>query len=413
MIPKIKYEYLLVFIALIFSLIVNYCMQISYVRFIFSDSYSYILAAKELYYDFRFNDHRPLVINAINGLPLLFGYDEKSLFVWSLLVNYFCWIGTILLLYKIAKNKFSERKSFLFALIYIFFIGNFFIVFHLLSETIFTFLLVVVLQFLILFNTTKKIGFFIFSLSLLIVMSMIKPLCIGLIFILLLIYFKDLKLVFSSKYSFLILISSCVLLLQLIKMNKEYGNYTISYIDVITYYNYLGTRADCLKNNIEFEQGKNERVVKLRDTSMKAMKLIAKKDFEEQLINNKCNLFKAFFINIINNTSKGSDSVHACKNIKKTNYFDVFSYVFKATSKIQNIIFTIIGFVLSVYFIFSKTSKLIKFISLLIVYFILISAISSNQGDRFHIVIFPVILILVIIGNFDKATNDLKKIFLN
>ena len=409
MLSRFKYEYLLIIIAIFFTLIVVFLMQINFQTYIFGDSYSYIFAAKELYFESKVNDHRPLIINIINGLPLLFGFSEKSLFIWSFIINYFSWLSTIILLYKIGEEISNKRKSFVFAILYIFCIGNFFIIFHLLSETIFIFLLVLVLYFLLLFNRRKNIVFFISSISILILMLMIKPLSIGLIFILLFIYFKDLKLVLASKYSVFILISLSILALQLIKMKNGYGNYTISYIDGVTYYNYLGTRADCLKNNIEFEQGKNERVVKLKNKSMMEIKLIAKNDFKEQLTNNKYNLLKAYIINVINNSSKGSASVHSCVNLKKTNYFEYFSFTFKAISKLQNIFFTILGFIFSTYFAFSKTSKLIKFISISIIYFIMISAISSDQGDRFHIVIFPAIIILIITGHLKIKHPVIKK----
>lgn len=410
---RFKYKFLLILIAAFFTLIIVFFMQLNIQTYIFGDSYSYIFAAKELYSEFKFHDHRPLVISFINGLPLLFGFNEKILFVWSFIINYMCWLSTILLIFEIGKEYFSIKKSFVFAVFYIFCIGNFFIIFHLLSETIFIFLLILVLYFLIFLNKTKKINFLIYSINVLILMSMIKPLSIGLIFILLFIYFKDLKQIFISKYSFFILISLSILSLQLIKMKKEYGDYTISYIDGVTYYNYLGTRADCLKNNLEFIQGKNDRVVKLKNKSMMEIKLIAKKDLKEQLTYNKYNLIKAFIINIINNTSKGSAAVHSCENIKKTNYFKYFSFTFKAISKFQNIIFTILGFILSMHFLFSKTTRLIKFISIQIIYFILISAISSDQGDRFHIVFFPVIIILIIIEHFKIKKTITKKLFIN
>ena len=64
-------------------------------------------------------------------------------------------------------------------------------------------------------------------------------------------------------------------------------------------------------------------------------------------------------------------------------------------TKIQNCIFTCLGILMSIYFLIKKRSKLlIKIISFVILYVVAISAISSDQGDRFHIVIYPLILIL-------------------
>ena len=400
MISKFKYENLLILIAIVFTLIVNFLMQINYQTFVFGDSFSYILAAKELYIKAKLNDHRPLVITIINGFPLLFNNNEKNLFLWSFILNYFCWLTTIILLFNIAKKIVDIKKSFIITLCYILCIGNFFIIFDLLSETIFIFLLVLILYFTTLFDKSKSIMFLVYNLCLLILMTMIKPLSVGLIFIFIFIYFKDLKLIFRCKYLVLIFLSLSVLAIQLINMKKQFGNYTISYIDGVTYYNYLGTRADCYKKNIEFVPGRNKRIIELKDKTMIEIKLIAKKDFINQLSNNKYNLLKAYFFNVINNSTKGSGSVHECVNKKNTCYFVYFLYIFKAVSKIQNIVFTFLGFILSIYFIFTKASKLIKFTSVLILYFIFISAISSNQGDRFHIVFYPLVIILIITGNF-------------
>ena len=138
---KLKYEFLLLIIAAVLCLTLIFVMQLNYQTLIFGDSNSYILAAKELYLQGKLNDHRPLIISIINGFPLLFGFDEKNLFNWSLFVNIFCWICTILTLYKIGLLYLNKRTSFFLALCFICCFGNFFIIFHLLSETIFVFFL--------------------------------------------------------------------------------------------------------------------------------------------------------------------------------------------------------------------------------------------------------------------------------
>jgi hypothetical protein len=74
--------------------------------------------------------------------------------------------------------------------------------------------------------------------------ALVKPLSLGLGFLLLLYYFKKLKAIFINKFSPFIFISLSLIFLQMYSLKKDYGDFTISYIDSFTYYNYLGTRAD-------------------------------------------------------------------------------------------------------------------------------------------------------------------------
>lgn len=396
MISKVKYESFLLIIALVFYLVVVYLMQISDQTIIFGDTNSYVLAAKQLYIEGKLNDHRPLVISLINGFPLLFSTQEKYLFVWSLLINTVSWLSTILFLFYTAKEWIAPKKAFLFALTYIFFIGNLFIVFHLLSETLYIFFLVLFFYFITLFYKYKNSKSLVYSCCLLLLMTMIKPFSVGLLYVFIWIYRKDLKLIVRFKNSVTISLCLAILGVQLVQMKRQYGTYTISYIDGVTYYDYLGTKADCLKKNIAFVQGKNERVKRIKYKTLMEMKVIAKEDFEAQITNNTYNLFKAYILNGIDNATHGSASVHGCINQNNTSYFDIFSYLFKGLSKIQNILFTSLGLLISIAFIFMKTPKPIKFTSLTLTYIIAVSAISSDQGDRFHIVIYPLLLILLI-----------------
>lgn len=393
---KFKYEILLVLIGISWLVLITFLMQLHKQTFLFGDSISYFLAAQEFYFKNSLNDHRPLVISIINGFPLLFGLNNSSLFTWSLLINLLSWFSTILLIFTICKKITTNKTAFYSAFLYVFCAGGFFINFHLLSESIFTFCLVLSIYLIQKHIETNKISFLCFAISLLILTVMIKPLSLLLTLLLLLFFYKRFKEIFITRFSVLIYSSLAVLFFQMYSLKQEYGNFTVSYIDSFTYYNYLGTRADCLKNNTVFIQGKNERYYYFSKLSNSEQKKIASSDFYSQIKTNPTNLLKAFFINLYVNSTKSSGSIYGCENKDNTNYFEYLKFFFKALSKIQNSILTIIGVLLVFYNLIQwrKCNILFKYISITLLYIFLISGISSDQGDRFHIVFYPLVILL-------------------
>ncbi len=392
---KYKYPVYLIAIAAIWLVLVTIVMQLQHQVFIFGDSKSYLIAAQELFLEHKLNSQRPVVISFINGFPLLLSCSKSVLFGWSLFVNLVCWFATILLIFQISKEKVPSRIAFLLSLVFIFCIGNLFIVFHLLSETIFIFVLTLVFYLLQKYCNTKKILFLIASLFLLVLAIMIKPLSLGLFFVVVISFYSQWKSIFFSKYSALIYVAFYLLFFQMNGLKKQYGNFTVSYIDSFTYYNYLGTRAYCLQNNTDYNKGINDRVDRFSSLTDSNQKKVASEDLRLQLKTNKLNLIKAYGINLVTNATKGSASVFGCENILKTSYFNYCLYLFKVISKLQNIIFTLLGLLLASYFLIQRRGEIYdKMISFVIFYIIFVSAISSDQGDRFHIVVYPLILIL-------------------
>ena len=196
-------------------------------------------------------------------------------------------------------------------------------------------------------------------------------------------------------------------------LKKNYGDFTISYISSITYYNYLGDKADCYKKGIEYLPAKTERSKKYGLLSSHEMKKTAENDFKSQFNNNTYNLFKAYLFCMYSNTHKGNYIVSECNNEKGTSYFNVFYFLFKAISKLQNILFTIFGVSLSFYCLlnFKKIDKFYLINAAFILYIFFISAISCFQCDRFHIVFYPIVLLLLLffLKNIKNITNKYTK----
>ena len=99
------------------------------------------------------------------------------------------------------------------------------------------------------------------------------------------------------------------------------------------------------------------------------------------------------------------------KNYENKHYFSFWkSFVFDI-SKWQNRLFTLLGLVLSVFFLFKgfKKEKVYFFVAFFVTYIIILSGISCGQGDRFHLVTFPFVILLM--AKFLSEKKRLKPFF--
>ncbi len=409
---KYKHESILLLIAISWSLFFSFVLQLKSQYTLQGDEGSYFNAAKKFYLDFTLDEGRPFFISAINGFPLLFGLSEKLLFNWVFIVNTISWFLTSILIYKITSDLSSKRKGFLLSVLFLFCIGNLAITFKFLSESIFILMLTFSFFLIHKFTKTNQHKYLTFTIALLILTTLVKPMAIGLVFIVILVYIRILKKIVFTKFSFLIMVSLVLVFSQMNTMKNKYGNYTISYIDSYTYYNYLGNRAYCLENNLEFHDAKGERFDHFITLSNCEQKKLANEDFKRQIVNNTGNFIKAYYINFYINSTKGTTVVHGCKNKNESSYFYSFQYIFKVISKIQNILFSLLSVIASIYLLINlkKQNNFCLMLAFSILYIMMISAISCNQGDRFHIVVYPLLLVLLTtIGCLKKFKHPIYK----
>lgn len=397
MISKLKYEHLLLLIAVLFALFFSYAIQLNVKFSAIGDDSSYLYSAKLLYSEFKADNTRPILISAIHGLPYLFDGSDKTVINWGFFLNFICWFFTDLLLFRILSFRIGRKKAFYLAMLFLFFVGNLAINYNFLSESIYIFMIVLSVYFIHKYYQTKTHYYITIAISVLLLNALIKPVSIGLALIFIAFFIFKLKKVVLNRFAILLLLSCFLILAQMQSVKKNYGDFTISYIGSITYYNYLGAKSDCYKKGIEYVPGENERTNQFTKLSSHEMKKKATQDFVDQLKNNTFNLGKAYLFCLYKNSSKGSYIVSECKNNDKTLYFDFFYFVFKAIAKLQNIFFTIGSILASFYLLlnFKRTEKIYLLVSLSILYLFFISGISSFQCDRFHLAFFPLTLLLV------------------
>lgn len=397
MIKKIDKEFWLVIFALIWIILLTFLCQIKISNSVVGDEGSFLKAALKLYHQKLPSDDRPLLIAAIQGFPLLFKLPIQSVYIWSFFINCVCWILSSLLIFKICKIKVGGKWAFVAGILFLLCIGNLAINFKLLSESVYIFFILWSLFFINTYFSKYQIKFLLLAIIVLTLSILIKPLSIGLLFLVLILSLKQWKSLATNRLSILLFLSFGLLFFQMQSMKSQYGNYTISYIDAFTYYNYLGTRADCLKNDKEFKQGENERYQHFLKLSSLEQKKVANEDLIFQMQYNFPNLIHAYFINLSINSSKGSASIHELKNSSHTTYFDFFQFSFKVITKLQNIILSLFGFLLSINYLFRfKKYGVLSVVAITFLYIFFVSGISSDQGDRFHIILYPLVLIMLV-----------------
>ena len=404
----LKYEFLLLIIAIIWAFFFSYVLQLHAGFSTEGDDGSYLLASRKLYLFHEVDDIRPMVISLILGFPYFFGGTDSIVIKWGILINFCCWYSSVLLLFYSISEKLNRKKGFLFSLLFLFCVGNLALAFNFLSESVFVFAILWVAYLINKYTITKQPFYLTITISILILAMLIKPMSIGLLFIIFIFFGSKNKEVCSNKYAVFILISLSMLFFQMYSLKKQYGDFTISYVDSFTYYNFLGARADCLNRDIKYVPGKNYRSEYFIQFSNHKQRKIANDDLLYQLQYNTVNLFKSFLNCIFINASNGSNIVNSCENVNQTSYFNFFHFLFKALSKIQNIIFSTIGVLLSFYCLIKKRKDGVfsVIIAMMLLYIIFVSAISCDQGDRFHIVFYP--LAVLLIAKFIKNKTDVK-----
>jgi len=402
---KFKYQLLLLLISLILISFLSFLLQLNVQTFVYADSENYLESIKNLFLFHRGHPYRPILMAFINGIPYLLYNSDQFIFKWSCFVNWICWFSTQLLLFSLLKEFLKPKIAFYFTLSFAFCLGFTIINFHLLAESIFTFFLMLFLFFLNKYYKTERFKWLAYALSILILSMLVKPASKFIAIIIVLCFLKMLFLNYKQKVMALLYLSIFAVLVQVFGIKHQFGNYTISYIDVVTIHNYIGSKAKCIEKGIIYSQENNPRADYLFQFKVFQQNEIAKRDFKEQLLTNKINLFKAYIDNLKSNVSHGSSAIIDCVNEEKVTSFETTKKIIYLISAGQNLLLSLVGFILGIYFVLKnrKANAFFAYVGFLMFYIILVSGISCGQGDRFSIVIYPFCILLIA-----KFLQDIK-----
>jgi hypothetical protein len=408
---KYKYHLFILLIAIAWISLFDFITQMGRQGVMHSDSFNYQEAAKNLYVFYKGHIYRPILMSAIIGIPYLFGCSDAAIFSFGFYVNLVCWFTSFLLFFEILKTFIKAKAAFIFTVFSIFIIGSTVHVFHLLTETIYQFFIVSAFYLLVRYYKTKEFWYLSFSISVFLASMLIKPGSKFLAIVITLYFMKEIIRNYKSKSMFFIYGSLLMILIQCSGMKYQFGSFTISYIDSVTYYDYIGSKAMCFKFGKEYTQRNNPRADYLASNEPTAKLRVAGEDLKGQLCNNKWNLLKAYVSDMKENTVSGNSCLSEIRNFKKRQVFNFAKTFLFNVSKWQNRFYTMLAFLLAVFF-FLKTFRKPNprtFISFFILYIMATSGISCGQGDRFHLMVFPFMFLLL--AKYLSETKRFKPFF--
>ncbi|HNP31980.1 MAG TPA: hypothetical protein PKN96_01660 [Flavobacterium sp.] len=394
---KYSYHLLIIIVGLLCLQTLNFLLELGKQTLIYPDCSNYLESAQKMYLKFTGHYYRPMLMAFITGLPYLFDSSDAGIFQWSFYVNVFCWIATSIILFEILNDFVSKRVAFWFSVLPFLLLGNIALNFHLLTENIFVFFNAI--AFYLLFQYFKNNQFWCLSLSLSLVLSsmLIKPGAKFFGVVLVLFFINEIIKNYKQKSMIFLYGSILMIIIQIVGMRVQYGNFTISYIDGVTYHNYICSKAECFKNGKEYNQINNPRAEYLFSLNFPEQKKVAFEDLKYQISNNFSNLVKAYFSDVAENSKTGNTCIEDLKNKDNRRNFGFWKNLIFTITKWQNRIFTLLGILLSVFFLWKgyKQRKATFFVAFFIVYIIILSGISCGQGDRFHLVTFPFVILLL------------------
>ena len=159
-ISKYRFHILLIAFGMVWMAVLNALLQLSDQTFIYPDSFSYFDAATDLFVKLRGHCYRPIGMAFISGLPYVFGAKGTAIFGWSFYVNVFCWLASALVIFTMLRQQIAAKVSFLLALAFLLCVGPATICFHLLTENIYTFLVLLFLFFWARYQQSHRYLFF-------------------------------------------------------------------------------------------------------------------------------------------------------------------------------------------------------------------------------------------------------------
>lgn len=349
---RFRNEIILLVLALGWLFLLAVSLQLKPELSFIGDDWSYLEAASTLYFEFLPDETRPLGIAAIYGLPLLFTDNLDHAISWGLTLNLLCWLVSVFVVRWIVIARCgNEFRGIFYAFAALLCVANLAIAFRFLPEPIVILLLLVAVLFLSRFEQSGALNDLSVALAVLLFMVLIQPVVMGIVAIVSMYHFRSLKKLLVHQRSWLVYLMLALVSVQVMAKN------TLSH-------------------------GRPQ---------------TATGDVSGSLQYTNAHPVAAYFGRLYENASEGSVIVGETFNAEHTLVFGPAQFFFKTLSKLQNVLLTLIGVVLSVH-IGLKRRKMpgfLKVTAAVTLYIVLISGLSCFETTRFHLVCFPIVILMV------------------
>lgn len=370
------------------------------------DQSDYFEGSEAFYHHFQADAYRTIGYPLLLGLPELMGLKPPYAY-WPIILNFIFLFGALFILLKIDK-RLNTSVALPASIILSICFGFIWQLNMALTELGYAFFLIFSLlnfiRFLRAENKTLPLFLFIFSLG---CTALFRPgfyifailTSIACILISVITGLKQQK-TGSIFKSILVTIIALAITIgsQSLLMKKTFNTNRLSYIDDLTWYLYIGALANTIyENNCFsgkcFDEERKLRQDVINNSTLEEVSLFGKKDRQDLIQNKKAALFKAYKINLTNNlVSAGGWKEESPAIIYR---FAVF------TNQVLSILPFIIYLLIIIVTKFRKkiTTQehiVLIFILSIIGYSVSLSGISTYQGDRFHIVFYPISIFLIV-----------------
>jgi hypothetical protein len=382
------------------------------------DASGYMEAGKYLWLDFKLHYFRTFGYAIFTGLPQGFGASEYLSRYLLVVLNGVFYISSALLLYDIMQ-RISGIKVYAFAMaiIYIFSPGIIFINYATLSEPLFVFSLLLSIKFLVMYGKSKDPEDLLWFCLTLLFSAAVRP--VNLYFAVImaaLVLFMMLR-YSMGKRNMLLLLTGVFLMvvLPMLGMQKLYGIFTYTHNSKYMLYHYTCSYANSIpqSSQVKMYDSFHKNALTLdtlgRGAITPAEVNWVRRDslytagIRNTLKQRKKQLAVAWFNNLKENASTPS---HLIPEIEFKSMFVSMGKFFSKLSSIENIMFSLSALFLVTYLVLYSLFQIIKkkiiskdilrfFLAAQIMVLIGLGALSFWQGDRFSIVMYPLLLILI------------------
>jgi hypothetical protein len=391
------------------------------------DCFTYEDASKLIYNDgFKPHPIRPMLYPLIAGIPRLFTSDYPTILYFNYVLNFIFWLLTIQFIYKSIAFILKPKYALILALLFAFNVSNILLNPQVLTESIYTFLVSLMMYLMANYFFTKQLNYLTAVVSILILSILIRPTGLLLALIFTPIYFLYMLKNQQFRQVFVVLIVCLFPLFQAIKMQENKLNFTVSNIGNYTLYYFLCSYAEGVKaanydyfnyQKLTLSYGKirDERIANfqpaIEENRWQIMKEMSEMEFKNQLNSNFKGLLFSYVRNVISNSAAFSFFALHLENVQQKSYFFTLRKASVLITKLQNCFYSF-SLIISPFFIYFFRKKMqnkgLFYMQICLLFFafytILISGISMAQGDRFNIVLVPIALF-----NFALMSNFFKK----
>jgi hypothetical protein len=402
--------------------------------FLQGDPESNMVASRWLYHE-NLTAHpvRPFLYPTLIGLPFLWtntegefagGFTVAQVY-FGVALNFLAWLFTVGLLFKILRLwQVSEKRARLFCLIFAANVGTVFNNFQLLTEAVFTALFLAHIYCSTLFFLKKQVKHALLAITFVSVSALTRPTLFPIAA-----FLMPLVLVLGWYYNQIslrqIMVALCligsILGVQIGLMKRTFGTAHFSYIRQWTYCFFSGAYAAHFWESSSIEGKKQLWLIEYQRrsslfpqmtmnsrTGWQQMDSFTNADLKHLVIHQPSAFAATLLRNFLSNATASTPDLGGLQNFRQRNGFDWILKIAAWLSRFQNIFYTNC-LVIAPFLMFfnrrllriqlSKTELWASFYSWLLAFYIITaSSISFTQGDRFHIVIVPITLILLAIS---------------